>query len=178
MNFTELLLKLMNKPYYKVTVVNDMEVIKTIIQPAIDKRKGYDIAIIDKKMHKAWWKIDGICFRDKKKFLMTCDINNAIPLIEHKKVVTSGDLIIKEITMGQLVEQNADLRNIESGRGKKFLKIEYPPTVLFEELEGCFITDILAEPPNKLSEFKDVAIVFILVFGAIAAYYLFTHGAI
>jgi hypothetical protein len=137
-------------PYYKVTVINDMEKIKEIVQPVISKIKGSEFAIIDKKLKMAWWKIEGICFRDGKKFLMTVDINNAIPLVEKKKVETSGDLFVKELNMQMLIEEKADLRAEGLGDGKKFVKISYPPTVLFQEVEAYNVKEVMSEPPNKM----------------------------
>jgi hypothetical protein len=164
-------------PYYKVTVINDMEKIKEIIQPVISKTKGYNIAIVDKKLKMAWWKIDGICFRDGKKFLMTVDINNAIPLIEKKKVETSGDLLIKEISMSQMIEENVDLRNEKSGKGKNFVKIEYPPTVLFQEIEALFVKEVISEPPNKWEALGSVLTVLVIAVAAIVIFFLWSHGS-
>ena len=155
MQLIELWYYIWSTPYYDVTVINDMEVIKHIIQPVVSKENGFDIAIIDKKLKMAWWKIDGICFRHGKKFLMTVDINNAIPLIEKKKVEESGDLVIKQMNMVQLIENVAFKTKNNTGQAKEFVKIEYPPTVLFQELEGHYVKKVIEPSPDSHSGLRE-----------------------
>jgi len=171
MNIKEMWFYIWNKPYYKVSVLEDMEVIKTIIQPVVSKEKGYDIAIIDKKLKMAWYKIPAICFRDGKKFLMTVDINNAIPLIEERKITTSGEVIIKEVTLSVLKEQ-IDSRLSHTGKGKTFVKIQYPPTIFFQEIEAHFVKEALKNPPSKWEEQKWIWITLIIGIVVVIIFYL------
>jgi len=161
-----------NTPYYKVSVIEDMEVIKTIIQPLVSSKKGYDIAIIDKKLKMAWWKIPTICFRDNKKFLMMVDTKNAIPLVEETKVTQTGELIIKEVTQSVLKESNIDTRVANTGKGKTFVKIQYPPTVFFQEIEAHYVKESLKNPPSKWEEQKWIWITLILAVAGVAVFYL------
>ena len=176
MNLKEMWFYIWNKPYYKVSVLEDMEIIKTIIQPVVSNEKGYDIAIIDKKLKMAWWKIPSICFRDGKKFLMMVDINNAIPLVEEIKVKTSDGILVKEVTLKTLTEQ-IDSRTEHSGKGKKFIKIAYPPTILFQELEAHFVKESLKNPPSKWEEQKWIWITLIIAVAGVAIFYL-TSGKV
>lgn len=161
-----------NTPYYKVSVVEDMEVIKTIIQPLVSNKKGYDIAIIDKKLKMAWWKIPTICFRDSKKFLMIVDTKNAIPLVEETKVTSEGEFIVKEVTLSVLKESNIDNRITNAGKGKTFVKIQYPPTVFFQEIEAHYVKESLKNPPSKWEEQKWIWITLILAIAGVAIFYL------
>lgn len=171
MNTKEMWFYIWNKPYYKVSVVEDMEIIKTIIQPLVSNKKGYDIAIIDKKLKMAWWKIPTICFRDSKKFLMTVDTKNAIPLVEESKVTSTGEFIVKEVTLSLLTQGSIDNR-IQTGKGKTFVKIQYPPTVFFQEIEAHFVKEALKNPPSKWEEMKWVWITLILAVAGVTIFFL------
>jgi len=171
MNLKEMWYYIFNTPYYKVSVLEDMEVIKTIIQPVISKERGYDIAIVDKKLKKAWWKIPAICFRDGKKFLMLADIKNAVPLVEEVKVNTSDGLFVKEVTLTTLTEE-IDSRENHTGTGKKFVKIAYPPTMLFQELEAHFVRESIKNPPSKWEEQKWIWITLIIGVVIVVVMYL------
>jgi hypothetical protein len=155
---------LFNKPYYKVTILKDMEKIKNIIQLVASTEKGKDIAIIDKSLKRAWWIMPEVCFRDGKKFLMHCDIDNAVPLVEDVKIITSGNLFIKEITITRLRKAAIEQGQKEtSGKPIKFSGAEFPPTLLYEKISAYFVTQTVKPAPNVWEEKKWV---FIAVAGA------------
>lgn len=152
---TEAYYWIFNIPYYKVLVVKDMEKIKYIIQKVSTTEKGKDIAIIDRPLKMAWWTLPELCFRDGKKFLMTVDIDNAIPLVEDIKVITEGNLFIKEISISRLTR--APVRPGEqptSGKPKRFVEIYFPPTLLFQKIEAHFVKETLKNQPSKWEELK------------------------
>lgn len=175
--FTEAYYWIMNTPYYKMTVVKDMERIKTIIQKVTDTEKGKDIAIIDRGLKMAWWKMPELCFRDGKKFLGYLDIENAVPLIEDIKVETSGNLFIKEISITRLTQSKTEAGLGKSGKPKKFIEIFFPPTLLFQKCEAHFVKEVLKNPESKWAELKWVFIA--ACFAAVAiAYLLLQSGAL
>jgi len=166
MNFNalyEMYYWIFNKAYYTVMIVKDMEKIKNIIQRVDDTEKGKDIAIIDTKLKKAWLKLPEVCFRDTKKFLMTCDIDNAIPLVEDVKIVQDAilkDTFIRELTITQLTSSKMLIEGV-TGKPKKFSNVTFPPTVCFEMLDGHFVKETLANPPSIWQEKKWVFIALI-----------------
>lgn len=173
MKLIEMWYYIFNTPYYKVSVLNDMEVVKTIIQPLVSNKKGYDIAIIDKKLKAAWWKIPAICFRDNKKFLMNVDLKNAIPLIEEKRVTSTGEFIVKEVTLSVLTQAQID-NSTKLGTGIKFVKAQYPPTMFFQEIESHYVKEATANPPSKWEEQKWIWITLIIAVAGVAIMYLTT----
>jgi hypothetical protein len=153
--FLQLWYWIFNTPYYQVMIVKDMEKIKTIIQKVSSTEQGKDIAIIDRALKCAWWLIPEVCFRDGKKFLMTVDIENAVPLVEDIKIITEGDLFIKEISITRLTKAPLKYGEIEkSGKPKKFVEVYFPPTLLFEKMKGHFVRQTLAEPESPWAEKK------------------------
>ncbi len=172
MQLKEMWYYIWNTPYYKVTVLSDMEVVRTIIQPLVSKEKGFDIAIIDKKLKMAWWKIPEICFRDGKKFLMTVDTDNAIPLVEDKKVTSTGGVIIKEVTLTVLTQSQIESDMKRNGRGKKFMKLQYPPTMFFQEIEAHFVKEGLKPEESKWEQQKWIWITLILATAGVIVFFL------
>ena len=167
-----------NIPYYKVMVVKDMEKIKELTQKVTSSEKGLDIAIIDKSSKMAWWILPELCFRDGKKFLMTVDIDNAVPLVEDIKVVTEGDLFIKEISITRLTKAPIRVGDIEkSGKAKRFVEIYFPPTLLFQKLNAHFVKETLSNPPSKWEELK-YAIIAGVVGLVIIAWMVLSSGAL
>lgn len=161
-----------NIPYYKVLVVKDMEKIKYIIQKVATTEKGKDIAIIDRPLKMAWWTLPELCFRDGKKFLMTVDIENAIPLVEDIKVITEGTLFIKEISISRLTKAPIKVGDVEkSGKAKKFVEIYFPPTMLFQKLNAHFVKEVTAQQPSIWEEKKWIFIAAIV--GVVVVIYLF-----
>jgi hypothetical protein len=152
---TEFYYWIFNIPYYKVMVVKDMEKIKELIQKVSTTEKGMDIAIVDRSLKMAWWALPELCFRDGKKFLMTVDIDNAIPLVEDIKVITEGDMFIKEISISRLTKAPIKVGDVEkSGKAKRFVEIYFPPTLLFQKLNAHFVKETMSNPPTKWEEMK------------------------
>jgi hypothetical protein len=178
MNFIyELWYWLFNVPYFKVMIVKDMEKIKTLIQKVASTEKGKDIAIIDKSLKRAWYIMPEVCFRDGKKFLMTCDIDNAVALVEDIKIITTGNLFIKEITITRL--RNAKLKQGEketTGKPIKFVGVEFPPTLLFEKIAAYFVTQTIKPAPNAWEEKKWIFIA--LAFALVAIVYLILQSGV
>lgn len=175
---TEMYYWIFNIPYYKVLIVKDMEKIKYIIQKVATTEKGKDIAIIDKPLKMAWWTLPELCFRDGKKFLMTCDIDNAIPLVEDIKVITEGNLFIKEISISRLTKAAIKVGDIEkSGKAKRFVEIYFPPTLLFQKINAHFVKETLSNPPSKWEELK-YAIIAGFAALVIIAYLFLSSGAL
>jgi hypothetical protein len=146
---------LFNVSYYKVTIVKDMEKIKTLIQKVASTEKGKDIAIIDKSLKRAWWIMPEVCFRDGKKFLMMCDIDNAVPLVEDIKIITTGNRFLKEITITRL--RRAGVKAGEektTGKPIRFVGAEFPPTLLFEKTAAFFVKETIKPAPNAWEEKK------------------------
>lgn len=174
----ELYYWIFNIPYYKVMVVKDMEKIKEIVQKVATTEKGLDIAIIDRPLKMAWWTLPELCFRDGKKFLMTVDIDNAIPLVEDIKVITEGELFIKEISISRLTKAPIRVGDIEkSGKAKRFVEIYFPPTLLFQKINAHFVKETLSNPPSKWEELK-VAIIAGVIGVVIIFYMLFQSGTL
>jgi hypothetical protein len=164
-----------NIPYYKVMVVKDMEKIKEIVQKVTSTEKGLDIAIIDRPLKMAWWTMPEVCFRDGKKFLMTVDIENAIPLVEDIKVITEGEMFIKEISISRLTKAPIKVGDIEkSGKAKRFIEIYFPPTLLFQKVNAHFVKETLSNPPSKWEEMKWAIIAGVV--GMVAIVYLFLQS--
>lgn len=167
-----------NTPYYRVTVVKDMEVIKSIIQKVTSTERGKDIAIIDPKLKMAWWTMPEVCFRSGKKFIMYVDIENAVPLVEDVKIITTGDIFIKEISIKRLTNATLTLGDVEkSGKAKRFVEVYFPPTLLFAKLRGHFITETIAEPPSIWQEKKE-AIIAAVIGLVIIAYFVLNSGVL
>lgn len=184
MNFNaiyEIYYWIFNKAYYKAMIVKDMEKIKTVVQRVEDKEKGKDIALIDTKLKKAWFLMPEVCFRDTKKFLMTCDIDNAIPLVEDVKIVTDAvmkNTFVREISITRLTSSQFTLEELQRGKGnpKKFTAVYFPPQVLFEMLDGHFVKETLANPPSLWAEKKWVFIA--LIFGIVVIVYLLLNSGL
>lgn len=175
---TEFYYWIFNIPYYKVLIVKDMEKIKYITQKVASTEKGLDIAIIDRPLKMAWWMLPELCFRDGKKFLMTCDIDNAVPLVEDIKVITEGEMFIKEISISRLTKAPIKVGDIEkSGKAKKFVEIYFPPTLLFQKINAHFVKETLSNPPSKWEELK-VALIAGVIGIVIIFYMLFQSGTL
>lgn len=177
-SLNELYYWILNIPYYKVMVVKDMEKVKWIVQKVATTEKGMDIAIIDRSLKMAWWTLPELCFRDGKKFLMTVDIDNAIPLVEDIKVITEGDMFIKEISITRLTKAPIKVGDIEkSGKAKRFVEIYFPPTLLFQKINAHFVKETMSNPPSKWEELK-YAIIACVIGVVIIFYMLFSSGTL
>lgn len=171
--FTRLYFWIFNIPYYNVIVINDGEKVKTIIQKVTDAEKGKDIAIIDRKAKKAWWKISDICFRDGKKFIMYVKLNNAIPLIADTETITTGKWLTKKVTISRL--KNEPIFNVSQGKPVEFTEIPMPPSDLFEIIDGFFVKQITAKPPSKWEEIRGMVLI-IAIAVIIVAYFILSSG--
>jgi hypothetical protein len=181
MNFNalyEMYFWIFNVPYYKVMVVKDMEKIKYLVQKVATTETGKDIAIIDRALKMAWWTMPEVCFRDGKKFLMTVDIENAVPLVEDTKVITTGDLFIKEISITRLTKASLKIGEIEkSGKPKRFVEVYFPPTLLFEKLNPHFVKEVLKNPPSAWEE-KKWAIIGVFICLTVMLYFILQSGVL
>lgn len=148
-----------NIPYYKCYVVKDQEIVKTVIQTLTASKDGENLAIVSSSMKKAWWKIPEICFRRGKTFIMYLPLDNAIPLVENIKIVTTGDLFIKEITSKQLTKEILSGKKEPSGKAIRFSEVIFPPDLLHEALRGHFVLETIANAPSVLEEYWKIALV-------------------
>lgn len=181
MALIELWYWLFNTPYYKVLVTKDMEKIKYIVQKVATKEKGKDAYIIDTKLKKAWWNMPEVCFRDNKKFLMTVDLDNAVPLMEESKLVTEGvmkDIFVREISIDRLTNSTLTLEDMKKYNGKpyKFAGASFPPQLLFEITKGTMVTNVLSNPPSAWEEKKWVFIA--AVAGLVVVVYLILSSGV
>ena len=159
MPLNEIYYWIFNIPYYKVMVVRDMEKIKYIVQKVATSEKGMDIAIIDRQLKMAWWIMEELAFRDGKKFILTVDIENAIPLIEDIKVITSGNTFVKEVSITRLSKAPIKIGEYEkSGKPKRFTELYFPPAVLFEKINAHFVKEVIKMQPSKWEELKTAII--------------------
>lgn len=172
MKFIEMYYWIFNIPYYRIMVVKDMEVLKTLIQPvsASKKSKGANIAFIDAKGKRAWFKMPENCFRDGKKFIGIVDVDNAIQLIDSERVIVEGSgLIVKEMTINQLKSNVISLKEEKVGKMKKFVTA-FPTQLLYEICSAHFVTEALSNPKEK-TDWTLVAVVLIIgVIGLIGFY--------
>jgi len=167
-----------NKPYYKVTIVKDMEIIKTIVQRVDATERGRDIAIIDTSLKMAWWLMPEVCFRKGNVFLMTVDIENAVPLVEDIKIITQGDIFIREISIKRLTKAPLQVGGVEkSGKAKKFVEVYFPPTLLFEKTKAFMVKQVMAEPPNAWAE-KKWAIIGVAALVVVAIFLVLQSGVL
>lgn len=167
---------LMNIPYYRIMIVKDMEVLKTIVQPILikDKKiKGTNEAYVDVKGKRSWFKMPEACFRDGKKFIGIVDIDNAIQMIEETKVKVEGNgIIIKEQTITRLKNSVIELK-ADTGKMKRFVTA-FPSTMLYEVLEGSFVTMALSNPKEKTDWSMVVMVIGIGLIALIGYYLMFT----
>lgn len=140
-----------NIPYFSVIILNDNEKIKTVIQKVTEGKKGKSIAIIDRKLKKAWAKKENRCYRDGKKFIMHVKLENAIPMIEDTQLLSTGDIIIKETNKKQLKN---DIKEV-LGLPIKFIEQDYfSSRMLFDLLDAFFLQQALMKPPSTWEEKK------------------------
>jgi len=151
MKFIEMWYWLMNIPYYRILVVKDMEVLKTLIQPVAGSKKikGSDVAFVDVKGKRAWLKMPESCFRDGKKFIGIVDVDNAIQMVEDTKVIVKDNgIIVKEMTITQLKSNLIELSDEKRGKMKKFITA-FPTSLFFEMVSSHFVTMALVNPKEK-----------------------------
>lgn len=176
--FMEIYYYLTGKPYFSVMVLSNNRKVKKFIQLASSKVKGEDFFLVSKNLKCAWWKpvtpiIDGL------KFVTYVDLNNAIPLLISNENIKYEDseYYIKEtksITISEdLTKQNKEMKN---GVPIKFVKIEFPPTLLYEKVEAHFVKLIMGIPPNKWEEYKWIFIAGFIVLGFIAWQFMNSGG--
>ena len=163
-----------NIPYFSIIILNDNERIKTIIQKVTEGKKGRDIAIIDRKLKRAWAKKENRCYKDGKKFIMHAKLENAIPMIEDTQTISSGDIIVKEIKIKQLKN------NIKETLGLpiKFIEQDYfSSRMLFDLLDAFFLKQALSSPPSVWEE-KKWAIIGVAICIVIIIYLVLSSGVL
>lgn len=173
MKFIEMYYWIMNIPYYRIMVVKDMEVLKTLIQPvmASKKIKGSEFAFVDVKGKRAWFKMPEACFRDGKKFIGIVDVDNAIQMVEETKVKVEGSgLIIKEMTITTLKNSVLEISDEKLGKMKKFVTA-FPTTLLYEICSAHFVREALANPKEK-TDWTLIIIIVVLALFAVG-YFMF-----
>ena len=96
-----------NTPYFRVKIVKDMEILKTVIQPILPKNDlNESDFIVSREDRKAWSALKNYCYRDGKAFECYADADNAIPLIEDKKVIEVKEymkgIFVKEVSITEM----------------------------------------------------------------------------
>jgi hypothetical protein len=177
MALIELFYYMFNIAYYKVMVVNGKEKIKYITQKEPSNEDGSEFFIINAKLKMAWFKLNDRCFTDGKKFLMTVDINNAIPLVcENSKIVEGEGLITKVIKNQKFKIDDKYHIDKDSGIPIKMVEITFPPTLLYQNMEAHFVKKVLASPKNKWDWLVIPLIVLFIVIGVVFYIYLQSKG--
>jgi hypothetical protein len=163
-----------NIPYYSIIVTSNGEKLKTIIQKVTDGKSGADIAIIDRKLKKAWTK--ETIYKDGKKFIGVVNIHNAIALTEIPVIELKGDILVKETTTKKLKSQLIDFT--KDGTPMKLEEKDYfPSTILFEKLDGHFVKQTIAKPPNAWEE-KKWAIIGVAICIVVIIYFVLSSGVL
>lgn len=155
MNFNEIMFTIKNKPYFEVNVISKHRTIKKFIQLAASTDNGEDFFLVCIELKAAWWKpftpiISGL------KFVCFVDLNNAIPLdITTETKYISTDYLVKEIKVQTVKEdEKKQKNNYKTGLPEKLVVIDYPPTLLYEQLEAHYVQQVLAKPPDKYDGLK------------------------
>ena len=172
--FYKLYFWVFNIPYYSVIVTSNGEKLKTIIQKVTDGKNGADIAIIDRKLKKAWTK--ETIYKDGKKFIGVVNIHNAIALTEIPIIESEGDILIKETTTKKLKSKLIDFK--KDGVPMRLAEKDYfPSTILFEKLDGHFVKQTIAKPPNAWED-KKWAIIGVAVCVVVIFYFVLSSGVL
>lgn len=156
MGLDENLYWIFNTPYYRIKIVKDMEVIKTITQKiASQNDKNISDFLISYSDRKAWSCLKNFCFRDGKAFECYADIDNAIPLVEETKITSiktyMAGLITREVSMTVLKNTSA----INFGKDveiKKMKEITISPEFVFRQIDQKFAKDVLSADEFKLDK--------------------------
>lgn len=159
MQINEMLYYIMNKPYFDVTVLSNNRKIKKFVVLASGEKAGQDFFLICKPLKMAWFKpitpiIDGL------KFKTFVDINNAIPLVIEESIeYETHQFWIKEIKKSMVdIDKSKMEKSNANGEPINLSLIPFPPTVLYQKVEGHFVKLIMSAPASKWEELKWVLI--------------------
>lgn len=185
-----------NKSYYEVVLRENGNKIGILVQQEPNKIKGGDYFLVSKSLKRAWLKpisnkkeTGEILYTDGKKFVCIADMENSIICSEEKRsIIKAEKLTIKNeefIKFTEIIEPVIDdnkkeikITNYSTGRTITLSQdMPVAPALLFELLEGVFVTQTAAVPKSKWEELKWVFIVLILVSGFVI-WQLITSGAL
>jgi hypothetical protein len=165
-----------NKSYYEAIIRENGNKIGVIIQKEPNNIKGGDAFLISRGLKKAWLKpypnkkeSGEILYTDGKKFICIVDIENSIPFTEEKTIVTTtSKYLIQTKEIIKFTEEKIPNRALKTGKGIVLDNdIPVAPSLLFELLEGIFVTQTASVPKSKWEELKWVFIVLIIVAGIV-----------
>lgn len=165
---SEFLNWIFNTPYYRVKLVKDMEILKTIIQPILVSNDNNESDfIVSRNDRKAWSALKNFCYRDGKAFECYADIDNAIPLVEDKKVIEVKEylkgIVVKEVSMTE-IKSSISINYGKDVEIKKMKEIAVSPEFVFRQIDQKITKDILSADEFKLDK-KWVIAALILVGG-------------
>jgi hypothetical protein len=167
-----------NVPYYRVKMVKDMEILKTIIQPIIIKNdKNESDFIVSPDDRKAWSALKNFCYRDGKAFECYVDIDNAIPLIEDKKVVEVKEylkgIVVKEVSMKE-IKSSISINYGKDVEIKRMKEIAVSPEFVFRQIDQKITKDILSADEWHLD--KKWIIAALLIIAALYVWFVVLGG--
>jgi hypothetical protein len=178
MSLQENIYWILNTPYYKADIVKDMEVLATIIQPVLSVEDTGDF-LISRKYMRAWTAVKSASFRDGKSFKCIVDIDNAIPLIEGKRVEVIktylGGFISEEVSIHTLKAANI-INYGQEITNKKFKEITINPHFVLRMIDQKYVADIIAEEETKIPKW-----LILLVLGGVGLFIVWQfifHGQI
>ena len=176
----ELFYWIFNTPYYRVKVVKDMEILKTLIQPVLPRNDSNESDfIVSRDDRKAWSALKNYCYRDGKAFECYCDADNAIPLIEDKKVIEVKEylkgIITKEVSITQ-IKSSISINYGKDVEIKKMKEIAVSPEFVFRQIDQKITKDILSSDDFKLD--KKWIIAGIILIAALYLWFVVLQGKI
>lgn len=175
MDLKEIWFYIWNTPYINAHILKDMRVIKVINQPIMGNNDE-EIQITYKKLY-GWSILPNIAFVQKNKFIMFLDLENCIPLMEEKRVISAGELIITEKTITTLKESGiefTDFTTDKSGKAKMFKGAIMPPTLFYQIMSAHFLKEALKNPSDGWEAKKWIVVVIVLGLVVIGVTYLLT----
>jgi len=180
MKIIELWYYIWNTPYIEAHILKDQRIIGTVIQKIIGG-KNEEIQIVYKKKY-GWIILPNIAFVKKSKFIMFLDLENCIPLMEEKRIISDGNLFITEKTFTTLKESNikfTDFNTDKSGKGKIFKSAIIPPTLFHQIVSAHFIHETLKNPSDDWENKKWIVIIIVLgLVGVIITYLIMNRPTV
>lgn len=175
-----------NKSYYEAILRENGNKIGILVQAEPNKIKGGEYFLISRSLKKAWLKplpnhkeTGEILYTDGKRFVCIADIETAILCSEEKSNSINAEKIIIEnkevIKVSEIIEptikdknKGITIKNYKTGK-TIVLSQDAPvnPSMLFELLEGAFVTQTASVPKSKWEELKWVFITLIIVAGVV-----------
>jgi len=139
---------MLNTPYYRVKIVKDMEILKTLVQPILTRNDlNESDFIVSRDDRKAWSALKNYCYRDGKAFECYADADNAIPLIEDKKVIEVKEymkgIIVKEVSITE-IKSSISINYGKDVEIKKMKEIAVSPEFVFRQIDQKITKDILS----------------------------------